>query len=113
MKKMEESKDVGKKIFGQSVQAMNVPENFFYANSVRVYSGAGDCMLEFGRSLPAASPGDTPAAVPVIGLVVPALVAVHLAKQLLMQAALLAPQMVEMKDIIASELGDINVGTAS
>jgi hypothetical protein len=110
---MEENKEVGKKIFGKSAQAMGVPDNFIYANSVRVYSGAGDCMLEFGRSLPPATPGDTPAAVPVIGLVVPALVAVHLAKQLLMQVELLAPQMAEMKDIIIRELGELNVGTAS
>lgn len=109
----EEKKEAGQKIFGPSLQVMSVPENFLYANSVRVYSGAGDCMLEFGRSLPPASPGDTPASVPVIGLVVPALVAVHLAKQLLMQAGVVAPQLVEMKDMIISELGEGNVGTAS
>jgi hypothetical protein len=109
----EETNESEGKAMEQAAHPMEVPDNFLYANSMRVYSGAGDCMIEFGRALPPSTPGAPVSSVPVIGIVIPAVVAVHLAKQLLTQAALLAPQMVEMKEMIISEMSKGNVGTAS
>lgn len=87
----------------EAIRRMAIPDQYFYANSVRVYSGAGDCLIEFGRALP--PPGvNEQTSVPVAGVAVPAIVAVQLARQLLQQAQMLAPQMKEMADDILNRL---------
>jgi len=89
--------------------SMSYPPTFYYANSVRVYSGAGDFVIELGRALPINSDGETPQSIGVVGVVIPAVAAVHLAKQILAQAKIVGPQMREMADEIERERGDVDV----
>lgn len=96
------SEEATEKQTGQ-IGFMSSPENFVYVNSVRVYSGAGDIMMELGRANPIEKMGDTPDAVGVVGVIMPAIVGVKLAKQLLAQAKMSAPQMRSIADEIESE----------
>lgn len=89
--------------------AMPTPETFYYANSIRVYSGAGDYMMDFGRALPVTKAGAVPDAVGIVGVILPAVVAMQLAKQIVAQARLLTPQMREMADAIDADIGGLDV----
>ncbi|OCB01270.1 hypothetical protein BBC27_04895 [Acidithiobacillus ferrivorans] len=84
---------------------MTPPDQFRYANSIRIYSGAGDVILEFGVARPEDGQTMTIKSEGVIGVALPGLVAKNMALQILAQMPGLSAEMVK----IAASLGDNNV----
>lgn len=81
---------------------MTPPDQFHYANSIRIYAGGGDVILEFGIARPEEGQTMTTKADGVVGVALPGLVAKNMALQILAQMPGLSAEMVK----IAAVLGD-------
>lgn len=81
---------------------MTSPDQFHYANSIRIYAGGGDVILEFGVARPEDGQTMTTKAEGVVGVALPGLVAKNMALQILAQMPGLSAEMVK----IAATLGD-------